>query len=310
MKRIIIFAICCLISFGITSKEYFADTNEFVEIEGLGDERSDLKEIWNLRTEILGQLDEFVLIVTGENLPQDFDIDLSDAKKIYVDSDIFSLESDDREAVSEALDNSNYMWLLLIDYNGDTYQVNIARGLPLNESVVDLLTDDEIQQIKENEGKWTLTGIEIVQNETIDYEQMVAEELNEISYDMEDAEVVICGGLQHISQPAALIMKDDRVDLIIPLYHLEIEGSEEQIESIKPESAGIEDEVYLYSEIMNAVNDMGDDEQDTDGGDAYIVLTSDAPGNQHSLIYFLVIVVTLLTGLVAICILRKRSHRS
>jgi hypothetical protein len=65
------------------------------------------------------------------------------------------------------------------------YQVHISKGLPLNESVAEFLTKDEIQKVKKSEGKWIVAGIEQINNNVIDYEQVISEGLESISYNIE-----------------------------------------------------------------------------------------------------------------------------
>ena len=283
MKRNI-YMLTCFLSFLLFPHNCFAETNELPVLEELGEERTDYIEILDLEEQILFWLDNFLAETKGENLPEDFKVDFESAKKIYVDSAIFSLETSEVESVKEELEQNIYMWLLLQTIGNDTYPVHIAKGLPLNEEVIDQLTEEEIQEIKANEGKWIVTAVELLEGEQLDYEEIIAKELEAVSYDIENAGIVICGGLEHIQQSVALVMNDDKVDLLIPLYQLTIEGTEEEIETIKPDMADIEDEVYLFDEIKDAVNQMETPDEETSGGGAYIKLSNTSTKTNKSVI--------------------------
>lgn len=148
----------------------------------------------------------------------------------------------------------------------------MAKGLPLDDAVIDLLTDEEIRQIEEEEGEWCISGIELLTENNVDYNQIITDSLESIGYDDEITRIAICGGLDHINQPVALVMNTQEVDLLIPLYDLQVDGSEKQIENIKPASAEKEDAVYLYEGIKDAVNSMDELDGNETGASGYIVL--------------------------------------
>lgn len=66
---------------------------------------------------------------------------------------------------------------------------------------------------------------------------------------------------------------EEKANLLIPLHELQMEGSEKQIQGLKPESADKEDKVYLYEEIKKASNRMSDTGEIMTGGGGYIVLS-------------------------------------
>lgn len=302
MKRFIV--LCCLLFVALISDTTFAQSSTQSSLENLGEKKSDYLEIANLEEEIIEMLSDFRQHTENESLPDNFNINFKTAKKIYVDSDIFSLETSEKKEIKKELKNSTYMWLLIINIGEDTYQVHIAKGLPLDDSIADMLTAEEIQKIKDSEGKWTVSGIELIQGETINYEQTITDALKSIDYDANNMEIVICGGLEHISQPVALVMSNNKVDLLIPLYDLKVEGTEEQIKNIKPNSADKEDEVYLYDGIMNAANNMESLDETDSGNDAYILL----PSEVEYPIVFIVIVFLVLSSVFIFSIIKKQKR--
>lgn len=131
-----------------------AQSNSLPDLEKLSEKRADYLEIVNLEEEIIGMLNDFRQYTKNERLPDDFKISFDSAKKIYVDADIFSIETSEKQEIKKELKKSTYMWLLLINIGADTYQIHIAKGLPLDDAIADKLTTEEIQRIKDAEGKW------------------------------------------------------------------------------------------------------------------------------------------------------------
>lgn len=304
MKRIAI--ILCMLSLLISSSMVYANTNEPIEIEKLKESDADYSEIIGLDEEIKQMINSIREETNSESLPNDYKIDYTKANKIYVDTDIFSLETSKKQDVKESLEEGIYMWLLIFNIESTTYQINISKGLPFNESLKELLTEEEIETIKAEEGKWIVTAIETFEGKSFNYEATISNVLEDIHYES-DAEIVLCGGLKHIYQPVALVMNNEEVELLIPLYDLEIRGTEKQISRIKSTAAQDVDGVYLYSRIKDAVNEMKDPDEDSVGSGAYIELSS--KGHRVETGYPIVITIVLFGVTMTIIYgIRKKSN--
>ncbi len=288
MKRFVII-IGVLISL-ILPNVVYANTIPSYLIEELRDNQADYLEIIDLQQPIIDMIKDIRENFQYKQLNEDYQIDITSAKKIYVDTDIFSLDTSNTSEIIDELEQSTYMWLLLVTVGSDTYQVNIAKGLPLDKSIAGMLTDEEIQRIKDEEGKWSISGIEILEGRILDYERIINNNLQRIHYDS-DAKIVLCGGLKHINQPVALVMNQEEVELLIPLYDLQIDGTNEEIESIKPKNA--KNEVYLYNGIKDAVNGMEGQNEVYVGGGGYIKLQSNQSMYQRNMIIVLIVVAVL-----------------
>ena len=304
MKRIA--TILCMLVLLIFPSIVYASTNEPIEIEKLSEADVDYSEIIGLDEEIKQMINSIREETNAERLPNDYKIDYTKANKIYVDTDIFSLETSKKQDVKESLKEVIYMWLLTLNIENTAYQINISKGLPFNESLKELLTEEEVETIKAEEGKWIVVAIEILEGKSINYEATIANILKDINYES-DAEIVLCGGLKHIYQPVALVMNDEEVELLIPLYDLEIRGTEKQISGIKATAAQDVDGVYLYSRIKDAVNEMKDPDEDSVGSGAYIELSSE----EHRVETGYPIVITIILFGVAMAIvysIRKKNN--
>lgn len=84
-------------------------------------------------------------------------IDFSQAVRIYVDTNLVILKSAQQEVLLEALDDSNYVWVVPMEANGEWYSVTIARGLPFNGDDKGVLTEEDIEYLRSMEGKWHIT---------------------------------------------------------------------------------------------------------------------------------------------------------
>lgn len=260
--------VMCIFSvlFLLSVPQHAYANNTWVQLEYLNPEDKDYEEIISLDAEIKSRLEYMLKTTSASELPKNFAIDYTKSKKIYIDTDIFSMATEDADEIKSALKKGDYVWLLELDIHQVTYRITISKGLPLDESKKDILTDEQIELIMEQENKWMIPAIEVMAEGVKVYEALLQEMLGSIQLET-DAELMLCGGLPMLHYPVALIMNKQKAEFLIPLTHIEIEGTEEQIKSIKPEN--VKDEaIYLYSKIKEAVNVTKDREKDTVGGAA------------------------------------------
>ncbi len=272
MKRIATIIVCIMILL-IFSSALYANTNQSIKIETLGEAHKDYIEIIGLDEEIKQMINSISTDMNLGNLPSNYTIDYRKANKIYVDTDIFALESSKREDVKKLLEEGDYMWLLTLDIENTAYKINISRGLPFDESLKDILTEKEIETIKAQEGKWTVAAIGFEEGKSISYGESITDRLKDTNYEIE-GEIVLCGGLKHIHQPVALLMGKEEVELLIALHDLQLEGREEEINLLKPTLAQETEGVYLYSKIKDTVNKMEIPDKDSVGAGGSIDLSS------------------------------------
>lgn len=149
-KRICLFLIVLTISI-IHSENVFAAEPKFhIAEEDHLETSDDFKEIRLLEDDIRNN---FLLFV--DEVPES--IDFSQAVRIYVDTDLVNLKSTQQEVLLEALEDSNYVWVVPLKANREWYSVTIARGLPYNGDDRGVLTEEDIEHIRSMEGKWHIT---------------------------------------------------------------------------------------------------------------------------------------------------------
>lgn len=127
------------VSFG--QEDVLSTSREFEEISGLQDEM-----IENLAALIQTSAEETV-------------IHYDRAVKIYAETDIFQLDTDNGEAILELLEEGNHIWMVPANLNGKEYELTITKGFPLREEAKDVLTPSQQQEVIDREGKWFVVGI-------------------------------------------------------------------------------------------------------------------------------------------------------
>lgn len=252
MKKLLLFLTAFLSCILITEN---VKADQQVRLDTLDNYTEDLEQIKALESDIINQLNMARRMNNKSELPKEFKPDYTKAYKIYVDTDIFALENNNSGNIVQLLNQGNYVWSLFVEYDGDYYTVDISKGLPLREETAHLLTQDEINEIKAKEGRWTVSCVSVLEYD-MSYKNKIAEALKNTEYDTTKLEIVLCGGLKFIHYPVAVVMYNGNAELIIPLYRLEIEGTSKEKAAAIPVGAAEGDNVYLYNSIKNDVNRM------------------------------------------------------
>lgn len=252
MKKLLLFLAIFLSCILITEN---VKADQKVTLDNMDNYTEDLEQIRALEDDIINQLNMARRMNNKSELPKEFKPDYTKAYKIYVDTDIFALENNNSNDIVQLLNQGSYVWSLFVEYDGDYYTVDISKGLPLREETAYLLTQDEINEIKAKEGKWTVSCVSVLEYD-MSYKNKITEALKNTQYDTTELEIVLCGGLKFIHYPVAVAMYNGNAELIIPLYQLEIEGTSKEKAAAIPIGAAEGDNVYLYNSIKNAVNRM------------------------------------------------------
>ena len=287
-------------------------TVSLARVETLGSNTGDLESIKKLDKKAMAMLGDYYSMETDNKLPDNVKIDYEKAEKVYVDSRIFSLKDESTKEIEKELSRSDYIWYVNVIIDEETYSISFSKGMPLREEVKDVLTQDEINKIKAEEGKWTVSGIDHSLSEEESFSEIVDKTLKDIDYDISDAKVVICGGLEHIHYPVAIVMDTDEAKLLIPMEHMTVEGTPEQIKEARPEGTDAAD-VYLYSAIKEAVNEMKSEEDGKEalvgGMESKVVLSKK---NTRSYVMILLIIGVFAVALGTVLVvgqIRKRKSR-
>jgi hypothetical protein len=176
------------------------------------------------------------------------DIDFSNIFKFYVDTDIFSVQTNSFEEMTQILEKGNCMFELIVFVDEVVYEVDLSRGLPVDkDKVKDVLTEAQIKNLESEVGKWIVPGISYFDSQTeyIDYYKIAME-----MADVTDKQPLLVGGLPSFHYPVALFSDENgNIGKIVPIYH----------NAIPWEDLGLEpqdgDVVLDYTEIKEIVNE-------------------------------------------------------
>jgi hypothetical protein len=178
------------------------------------------------------------------------DVDFLKAVKVYLDTDIFKLKTNSVKEMVSALEKGEYIYCIPIPVNKTTTLVAILSiGLPLAPDADEVLTEQQIREIVDNEGKWIVEGVQLYDKENpyVDYYA----EASRIS-GIKNVKPYLLGGLNHYDMPVALFPdENNNISKMIPMYPNAVEWSDLGI--IKPASKEI---VFNFSEVKTIVNSL------------------------------------------------------
>ena len=158
MKKAICILLTAVFMLGVKTDLYAQ--NDFLRDEDVLATSSDLEEIKALEDEMIASME-----TCGNEKAKDVTIHYEKSVKILRE-DIFALKTDDADAILDALDKGEHMWIVLAEMNGKQYELEITKGLPLNEEVD--FTPEEEAEIRAHEGKWFVVGYgEVTDEESI-----------------------------------------------------------------------------------------------------------------------------------------------
>jgi len=166
-----------------------------------GEAESELKDITD---EIITTVNEVYEDKIGTEITVD-DIDFSKAFRIYVDTDVFALPTNNINDVTSTLESGNYIYLLPITTGNGTVVVNIQKGLPLSDNAKAVLTEQEQQEVLSKVGKWVVSSASFYDlgNTSYNYENTLLNEIGEIPEG-----TVLVGSLPVFHDVVALVPND------------------------------------------------------------------------------------------------------
>ena len=200
--------------------------------------------------------------------------DLGQAVKIYIDAEIFSMETNRKEDVIPAIERCDYVYQYCFTYQQVPYEVTFSVGQPVREEVLDILTEEQIQDLYAKEGHWII-GPYGVQEERRAYQEIVQQQVEQTGYAPADPHVYIIGGIPNMRQPAAFFVGEEEMDAILFLFPVSIQATDAQRSQLAASNTTYDDGIYDYDQIKQAVNQM----PETSGYDGYgsIVIQSKIP---------------------------------
>lgn len=311
LKKLILMAFFFFICLHGANLDVFASECSPLE-EDLLPNSSEYEEISALESAILSELHSI-----GCNGVDS--IDFSEAIKIYTDTNIFELGTNDRETILDALQCGDYVWVIFVTSDDINYKITLSIGQPLSENAEDLLTESEKQYIIDNEGKWKVSGIS--EGTGSDYRTQLSENDEISSY---GTDYVIIGGLSGLRMPIVLLFNSDEAVGFAELnfsYPILEDDSTTEIASVVliSDSSSVYDftsisEASLSYATLYESDASGDDivftgaaSTTTDSGSAVLSDTDTLSGTQLFFIVSITIIAIVFIA-VAIILLWKKRH--
>lgn len=171
---------------------------------------NDFEEVSALEQGALEWLQELGASQGIELIPEQ--LDYEKAVKVYVNTDIVTIDGTDRGTLLNALEAGDYVWVIPASTAYGNFQVTVARGLPLSEDAKPYLTEEEQQKIRDNEGKWEITEV------AFDTVAPYVDQLNAYASQLADCtRVVITGSQTGFGMPVAVGFDDTEAKYFIGL---------------------------------------------------------------------------------------------
>lgn len=175
-------------------------------------ESADYAEIQQTEETILDQMNEVYQTEYGKNAGAPFSaLNYDHSVKIYIDTDVLALHTDDETAIQEALDKGDHIWVIETTVDGITAEVTLGRGEPLDEAAASVLTEEEKEEVRRNEGKWCVQTVSVQQDSDSFYPEKVNQALSKSGEISSAAErVVIVGGIPAFRYPIAIAFDGEK----------------------------------------------------------------------------------------------------
>lgn len=160
--------------------------------------KPEFAEIKSLENTMLSQAEE-ILDVEGIEF-EELSLNYADASKVYVDMDMAAISSTKEEDLVAFLDKSNYVWVIPVegvsDESGFHVAITVSRGVKYDEERGRVLTEQEKQMIKDQEGEWIISEIAVQEMDNYVNQMKKAEDVID--------HYIIVGGVQGLFHPIAI----------------------------------------------------------------------------------------------------------
>lgn len=166
------------------------------------------------------------------------DVDPTEGFVIFVDTNVFALDTDSMDTVRAALERGNFICLLPLRIGNVTLSANFQVGLPLRPDAP--FTGEERREVLENVGKWIASAYALYETDAPDYYAALRARLGEVP----DGTLLV-GSLPFFRDTAALVPDGEgNVSKIVRL------GSWLESEDLLRDAA-ISESVYDYAKVRD-----------------------------------------------------------
>lgn len=277
MKKIFACLLALSVLVSLSTSALAADFSQDAEVE-----------LCNLTEEIIATVSELY----GEEITSN-DIDFTNAFKVYVDTNVFDLPTNDASEIEDALESGNYIYLLPISVDKGTIVVNIQKGLPLSDNAKAVLTEEEQQEVLNNVGKWIASSITLYDlgNNSYDYAYVLSRKVNKIP----DGTLLV-GSLPIFEDVVALVPNSEGdIEKIVPVTNTSY--SLGQMSNSRNSS-----EVYDYSTVKEYAKELPAENTNLAGG-----IVNENVATSQSGVFFSIALLVVCGGVAMLLIKNKKS---
>ena len=210
---------------------------------------SDLKAIMQNEDGILQDINavldaEQIEVMKSEHL------NIEDAVKIYIDTDIFSLKDSSYQNIKKVLDAGDYVYTCTVAMEDVRLEVTLAVGEAFSEADLKDFTEEEKNQLAERAGKWCVSSVSVLQEGDV----CCTDALKEKDLSAYDT-VLVAGSLAGFRYPVAVGFQDGSAADVITLS----EQTLYEIEDYLPQTMASETNqgVYNYEMVSEIVSEQG-----------------------------------------------------
>lgn len=207
---------------------------------------ADLEEIEEMGDQILQFVNGgYAGLYEGEPAEESA-LDFENAYVVYTDGNTLLDGNRTVADFEEALKELPVVWCIPVSYEETTCIVEVSRGLPLRDENSDILTDEQKAEIRNNEGKWTVTGA--VYDEV--NQQQEAEALLGDAAD----DVVLVGGVPGVSGLVGLVIDDQEVEGLM-LLDYSLTAEQDALDGL---AKNVDDGILLEKGKLYSVEEFAD----------------------------------------------------
>lgn len=166
MKKSCILCTVMIACLYLTTTAWAQNTDVTFDYEKMSD--TDQAAIFNNEADILKDIKD-VLDAEKINVSMPENLVIEDYAKIFIDNNIFSLESTDYEAIKKSFEDGSYVYECLIKIEDIRLDVTLGIRDKITEADAETLSEEEFQEIRGKEGKWCVSAVTVLDTENFSY---------------------------------------------------------------------------------------------------------------------------------------------
>lgn len=216
---------------------------------------------------------------------------LDDFVKIYIDTDLFALDSADYDTMKSAFGNDQYVYTCTAYVKNAKVEYTLGKVDDIDENEKESMTDEELLEFEKNIGKWCVSSVSVIHDDEECYTELV----NQLAFEDYD-NVLIVGSLKGFRYPVAIGFKNGQASDIITI--LKNSSAYDILEHI-PATMSVDDKknVYDYTKVAKFAEDAYTPVDDVSGGES---LSGDSQMEKKNIFIIAIGSVGILVGVLAI----------